>query len=288
MALIDHTYFVGELFIPTPDTDAEDRLRDFIPKCEERFLTELFGYDLYHSFITGLNDSPIDEIWTNVLTGTQYIHNGRYFKWNGLIQLPAGVNATINTNSSYLEMVVGRGKVNDPVPGSTTVTIPSSFSNVPVILDRRGIGQMASAEFSIVGTTLTLLDGTVFNQGETFFLKKGATIGITPVTRGRKTSIIANYVYYWWHRNEITQSTNIGEVISKSENSTVVGPGYKMVRAWNEMVDQVWQLVYFLDNNILYYPSWSWYNGVAGTTYWQYYNHTRLTNIFSPINTMNL
>lgn len=59
-----------------------------------------------------------------------------------------------------------------------------------------------------------------------------------------KLSPIANYVYYWYKRNNSTSTTAQGETVQKSENAVNVADYTKMVRAWNEMSDQsdlIWE-----------------------------------------------
>ena len=63
-----------------------------------------------------------------------------------------------------------------------------------------------------------------------------------------KLSPIANYCYYWYMRENVTFSGGAGEMEGKGENSTVVSPGPKMARAWNEAVDQAKILHDFLLN----------------------------------------
>jgi hypothetical protein len=70
-------------------------------------------------------------------------------------------------------------------------------------------------------------------------------------------SPIANYVYYWYMRDQATQSTAVGEVATKTENSNRVSPAIKMSSAWNEMVYQIWDMWYFLENNKTVYPEWT-------------------------------
>lgn len=54
-----------------------------------------------------------------------------------------------------------------------------------------------------------------------------------------KISPIANYVYYWYRRCNVSVTTDIGEMETDSDNSVRVSPALKMCRAWNEMVDWV-------------------------------------------------
>lgn len=54
-----------------------------------------------------------------------------------------------------------------------------------------------------------------------------------------KLSPIANYVYYWYRRNNVSITTGAGEMETDSDNSVRVSPALKMCRAWNEMVKWV-------------------------------------------------
>lgn len=67
---------------------------------------------------------------------------------------------------------------------------------------------------------------------------------------------LANYVYYWWQKDQDTQTVGLGEVKTKGENSVNVSPIRKMVRAWNEMSDQVSSLYYYLNSNPDTYTEW--------------------------------
>ncbi len=51
-----------------------------------------------------------------------------------------------------------------------------------------------------------------------------------------KQSPIANYIYYWYQRDNITFTASVGEMAGKAENATSVSPAPKMIRVWNEMV----------------------------------------------------
>lgn len=73
---------------------------------------------------------------------------------------------------------------------------------------------------------------------------------------GQKQSMIANYVYYFFMRGVVTQTTGIGETVTKAENADIVSPADKMCYAWNEMIRWVRELVYFLDSKVADYPEW--------------------------------
>lgn len=52
-----------------------------------------------------------------------------------------------------------------------------------------------------------------------------------------KTSPLANYVWWIWARQSLSETTDFGQKIAKSENSMAASPIPKMVFVWNEMVD---------------------------------------------------
>ena len=62
-------------------------------------------------------------------------------------------------------------------------------------------------------------------------------------------SPLANYVYYWYLRNQITETAGVGEVITQTNNAVIVSPVEKMVRAWNEMIDNVHDIVMHVNAN---------------------------------------
>ncbi len=85
----------------------------------------------------------------------------------------------------------------------------------------------------------------------------------------KKSSFIANYVYYWYRRGTATQTTGIGEVAANAENSVNVPPVQKMVTAWNKMVDWIKELVAFLDAKVETYPEWK------NVSHWLTFNGVR-------------
>lgn len=101
-----------------------------------------------------------------------------------------------------------------------------------------------------------------------------------------KESPIANYVYYWWMRNNVSHTASIGEVVPVAENSQRTSPVGKMVRAWNEMVNLNREIVPTMDANYLSYtPIYGWQNGwYLDGQYWGVHN----PEIFYYQNTLNL
>jgi hypothetical protein len=104
---------------------------------------------------------------------------------------------------------------------------------------------------------LDIRDGKEFQIGETWYRWRGLKEGSTTLTR---KSIIANFVYYWYTRDAVSFQTPVSEASAKTENSNIVSPALKQSRAWNEMVDGVNELVFFLSNNLATYDSYSTYS----------------------------
>lgn len=94
--------------------------------------------------------------------------------------------------------------------------------------------------------------------------------------------MIAYYVYYWYKRDETTQSGGISENKPKSQNASPTNSVDKQVNAWNKMVDLT--RLFDLDTNV--YPDFS-------RVYWRrfdlrYCNFNNVSDIYYPINSLNL
>lgn len=77
-------------------------------------------------------------------------------------------------------------------------------------------------------------------------LRKWRGLKFTTSTGGYKLSPIANYVYFEWWTDAVTITTPMGEVKGKTETAREEIPTFKMVRAWNEMIDWLYELDLFL------------------------------------------
>ena len=81
-----------------------------------------------------------------------------------------------------------------------------------------------------------------------------------------KISPIANYVYYWYKRNASSTSTSLGEVKANQSYAINVSEANKMVRAYNEMCDQIEEfhsLIVWLDYGD-YYKGMTGYDELLG------------------------
>ena len=52
------------------------------------------------------------------------------------------------------------------------------------------------------------------------------------------TSVIAKYIYFYYSRDHMTFNTVAGEKLKNTENSTRTSPTHRLVRLWNDMVDE--------------------------------------------------
>lgn len=79
----------------------------------------------------------------------------------------------------------------------------------------------------------------------TYFGNKVKWPGLAFTIGTSKKSLIANYVYYWYIRDNHSWTTGGGE--KKTEIAINVMPNLKLVRAWNEMVQWNNSLKMFLN-----------------------------------------
>lgn len=97
-----------------------------------------------------------------------------------------------------------------------------------------------------------LRDGVDYQDGDVL----RHWMGLVAIDGEPKESLIANYVYYWFTRKEATQTSGVGEVATKTENSVRVSPIAKQVRAWNEMIDWIAELFNYLQVKQDEFPEW--------------------------------
>lgn len=114
-----------------------------------------------------------------------------------------------------------------------------------------------------------LRDGKEYTNGSGVLVKWP---GLRFTIGTMKKSLIANYVYWHYVRDNHTFTTGSGE--KKSPLAINALPTAKLVRAWNEMVDWNYQLYDFLNFYPVIYP--------------EYVNVTIEANLFTKQNSLNL
>ncbi len=257
MPLIDRTYFETELNIPKTDTvSVQENLDALIVKREPELLQDILGYALYKAFMAGLLLPVVPQIWNDLLLGADYTDRfGHLQRWRGLVSAPpAIVNAVSEANSiPYVATETDEDE--------QTIPVPPNLVGRPWRLSKRPIGELRPDEYAVdmLGEYVTLTDPIV--EDDTYFFYSN-DLSLEQTSGSDKSSLIANYVYYWYLRKEASQMSALGDVVTKGENSDINGPGEKMSRAWNEMSGWIREMVCYLDARKTDYVDWRWMHGV--------------------------
>jgi len=268
--LINNTYFVGEILVANRDQAAvRSRLDWFISKYEPIFLEKVLGYNLYKALKAGYGAIPADQKWIDLVEGCEYQDSaGRTVRWQGLIyQEGSNLDAFDALQDDYL--IVGRGEAYDPANNATTTIIPPAYVGTAFRFYQRNYGQLRPPknpatiydEYSVSGNVLTLLGGLKFSAGDTYFYKAAVLNGSTSVDPTGKRSLIANYIYFYFERDNAAQKTSLGVTVSKTENAEVVSPATPLMVVWFEMYKWLQDLICFLNNKVDTYTEWKDQNG---------------------------
>lgn len=85
MAIIDYTYFTGDISLPTDSDSQLNKLNGFIDKTEKHYLKIILGYELWKAFNAEL-PTPTSDRFTYILNGAEFnqINTGDLDKWEGL------------------------------------------------------------------------------------------------------------------------------------------------------------------------------------------------------------
>jgi len=253
MALIDNTYFFGQLLVgqkSQPTVDSE--LQWFIDLHEPKLLTELLGYELYKNLKAGLQETSVDAKWTDLLYGKEYTNAaGKLTKWSGLLQVTSALNPGTYIPAD-IEIPI-TGALIDAVTYTNSFLVGKSFRVV-----QRGFGPLGSK--ATINSNGFTLNTRVFEVGDTYFIQFTAPVALpTPATviaGSAKQSPIANYVFYFYSRNQATSATGTGEKQLSAQNAINASAISKQTEAWNQMVDWNRELYDFLEFHLTTYPEW--------------------------------
>lgn len=286
MSFIDASYFVGELNIPNSGEQAiAERISLFIGKYEPDFLQKLMGYPLYKAFITGMNVTPPatpDIRWVNILYGAEYTdRQGQLAKWKGLIVTDNPIYNLLGGFVYHAPEYLTAGQTAGFFVGANTATFDGTLGTpdlrgwTPILTRNTVMRPGIDYSWDVDTGVLTLLQANdKFGANEFFFMAFELRTGPITPTPGLiiNESCIANYVYYWFRRNDSTQTAAIGEVITKAENSTNVSPRKKMAHAWNEMRVWVRDFLCYMEQNATTYPEWTHTNETDALRYFGFMN----------------
>lgn len=96
---------------------------------------------------------------------------------------------------------------------------------------------------------------------------------------------IANYIYWFYMRDNNTQTVAMGETKGKSANAGAALPDEKIIRAWNEMVKNCYSVVEFIvskpDHYGTYYIENFYYLGWLN-------HHCQRPDIFHTVNVYSI
>lgn len=267
MATIDSTYFFDPIKIAQKSqTAVANSLAMFIDEYEDKLLTDLLGYELYKAYKTSIESATPAAIYTDIRDGKEYTNrSGRVTKWRGLRYTASGANVgSITDVIRFLEPIrfkIGDGGALTPALHSIRYTNPllEDLTVDQFTIHRNGYGFLfpdIAFVYNADEGWFELIPNDRFNINEEFTIqirKQEATEAV--ITAGKKKSLIANYVYWHWMENETTSTTGTGEKVIDGQNASNASPVFKMVSAWNEMVNQVWELIEFLLTNESDYPT---------------------------------
>lgn len=275
MALIDASYFVGDISIPnTDDAGVGGRLTLFINKYEPLFLQKLFGYPLYKAFVAGMTVTPPatpDQRFLDILYGKEYTDfQGRLQLWKGLIVTDSPV-FNFSGNVSYKKPVyVAAGVTPGFTPNTNTATLDGTsgtddWRGWTPILSRNGLPLIPDVDYSWdidTGLLTLLVVDDVFSISEKLFAQfELRTDPIDAIDISQNESCIAGYIYYQYRKSNATQTTDFGEVVTSAENSLNASPRKKLASAWNAMGEWVRQFCEFMEATQVadptIYPEWT-------------------------------
>lgn len=145
------------------------------------------------------------------------------------------------------------------------------------------LGQSLYAAYLATPTAqrfLDILNGKTYTYNDTEYIWQGL------VNTMMKISPIANYVFFYYVRDNATSMTTVGNTSNTTENSTRVSPTDKLVFAWQGMAEVNISLYHFLSRNADTYPEFNtniWYECNLNTVYYRPYRFRNVNPLFNPL-----
>jgi hypothetical protein len=117
MAIIDDTYFIGDINLPTDNANYQNKLTRFIETTEREYLQRILGYELWKAFNAEL-PTPTTQRFVNIWSGAEFtnLSTGNPDNWNGL------QNTELESFLAYFAYVeyVGRSQLSESGQGTTS------------------------------------------------------------------------------------------------------------------------------------------------------------------------
>lgn len=129
MSIIDDTYFIGEINIPTDDTNRVNKLQIYIDSAQKTYLKSALGYELYKLFIAELPE-PFSQRFTNILNGSDFTNKctNKPDHWDGLANTE---KESLLAYFAYFEYTEGVF-ITESSNGTTSSTFENSTEVVPI------------------------------------------------------------------------------------------------------------------------------------------------------------
>lgn len=269
MSLINSSFFTAEINIPnTGKLEVNESINMFINKYENSLLQRLLGYELWKAFMA----SPTEQRFIDLVNGVEYVNfSGKTKKWKGLIYgsdgNPIQQNIVGYTQRKNEQIQVG---VNPAlVAGATTALFDGQFGKPNYIgefpiFERVQYGSTMITNVNYTFDSLTGLFSFV-EVGDQFLPWEWFNITFNPVpitgyvppdSTVTYYSLIANYVYWYWMKDNAVWNSGLGTASPNKRAAVDMSPAIKMVNAWNDFSCGVENLYDYLNNSKTVYPEY--------------------------------
>ena len=271
MPLINSSYFIGERNIPnTSYPEILSSLNNLIAIREKEYILKSLGYELFKGFWLSLANTTPAQRYVDILLGKEFTGmDGTLQKWDGLVSESSNT-FTINPLEDIFFTV---GTLGAPANGTDTYT-NSSLAGLNYTVTQRGFGPLeelkgdnsnvSTADIQILTSGgFKWLGATRFTQSDKYqiqFIGTVLTVSGYDVQSIPK-SPIADYIYFYWLKQQHTQTSGIGEVRAEGQNSIRVSSKHKAAATWNDMSEKTCMLKEFLIMSSSIYPEFQQYAG---------------------------
>jgi hypothetical protein len=126
MSIIDESYFIGKISIPTDNNNRVNKLQTYLDNAQKKYLTKALGYELYKLFIAEL-PVPATQRFIDIIDGSDFTNKttDKLDHWDGLqnsekqsflayftyVDFLEGVNATESGNGVTMNKFENSDKI---------------------------------------------------------------------------------------------------------------------------------------------------------------------------------
>lgn len=171
------------------------------------------------------------------------------------------------------------------------------MASITQIADFKGEINVANKEQTYVAADLQIFidkyEPDLYGKllGDTLYGQYKTGLAIDPVAdkwTALQTALgisAANYIYWYYMGDQTIQTVGVGAAQTKVANATIVSPGRKMIRAWNEMVDTCYSVVKLIQGDPDSYGAYY----IENFYYKQWFNtYCNKPDIFEKVNSFNI